>query len=378
MNIFSNNGDIDPTLWSTFGISVKENSDCIGKFGTGLKYAIAVLLREGREITIKTGGEVYSFSTSEQTIKDKTFNRVMCNDQEMPFTTHLGSGWELWQAYREIYSNCIDEGGWLGTGGDTEITADFTGVDHNDVVLSDRRCLASTEWCDVYAGESKSLFYKGMKATKLQVPSLFTYNIKHAELTEDRTFKYACETDWAILRTLMASDCDEFITGFTLHTKNHHEKSITSIPSSLICSKMASILIGNFRKDSVYLQAAVFELGVKSLGAAQYEKITPTDRQAAIIKKAMDFCERIEYPVIYPIFVSRDLGGSILALADIKTKVIYLSDRVLDQGVKQVAATLIEENIHIEKHLQDNTYEMQSYLFDQIVTMGEKLTGEIL
>jgi len=299
----------------------------------------------------------------EQTIKDKTFDRVLCNGEEMPFTTHLGHGWELWQAYREIYSNCLDEGGWLGEGGDTEIIADFTGVDHNDVVLGDRRCLVSTAWCDVYAGESNIIFYKGMKASDIPTRSLFTYNIKDADITEDRTFKYNYQIGDAILRALMAADSDEFVTGFVLNTKNYYEKDTSKCLASLTCSKMVSDIVRDFRKDNVYLQSAAFDVAIQSLGTADYEKIEPTERQAMIINKAMAFCELIEYPVKYPIFVSRDLGMSTLALADIKQKIIFLSDQVLDQGVKQVAATLIEENIHIEKKLRDNTYEMHSLFY---------------
>ncbi len=53
--IFRNKGVIDPSSITTFGVSSKENPGAIGFFGTGLKYAIAILLREGCDITIHAG-----------------------------------------------------------------------------------------------------------------------------------------------------------------------------------------------------------------------------------------------------------------------------------------------------------------------------------
>jgi len=59
-------------------------------------------------------------------------------------------------------------------------------------------------------------------------------------------------------------------------------------------------------------------------------------------------------------------------MADRLKNTIYFSERVLHQGVKQIAATYIEEYIHLAQGYNDCTYEMQTYLFDLIVSMGEK------
>lgn len=55
--IFRNKGIIDPRSITTFGVSSKDSESAIGYFGTGLKYAIAILLREGCKIDIYTGGD---------------------------------------------------------------------------------------------------------------------------------------------------------------------------------------------------------------------------------------------------------------------------------------------------------------------------------
>ena len=70
MIIFENDGLIDKRSITTFGISSKENSSAIGYFGTGLKYAIAILLRENINITIYIGNERLEFT------KEKELERI--------------------------------------------------------------------------------------------------------------------------------------------------------------------------------------------------------------------------------------------------------------------------------------------------------------
>jgi len=52
---FQNDGELDLRLMATFGCSVKETNNPIGFFGTGLKYALAVLLRTGHKVTVHLG-----------------------------------------------------------------------------------------------------------------------------------------------------------------------------------------------------------------------------------------------------------------------------------------------------------------------------------
>lgn len=55
MIVFENEGEIDPQLIMLIGVNVKASDSAIGFFGTGLKYAIACLLRWGEEIEIQSG-----------------------------------------------------------------------------------------------------------------------------------------------------------------------------------------------------------------------------------------------------------------------------------------------------------------------------------
>lgn len=51
---FLNNGEFDVSAMLTFGVSAKESDNPIGQFGTGFKYAIAIILRLGGSISVAT------------------------------------------------------------------------------------------------------------------------------------------------------------------------------------------------------------------------------------------------------------------------------------------------------------------------------------
>ncbi|WP_217468779.1 hypothetical protein, partial [Staphylococcus aureus] len=111
MIIFRNKGVIDPKSITTFGVSSKENPGAIGFFGTGLKYAIAILLREGCDITIHAGKRKLEFGIKRDRVRVDDFNVVTMNNRRLGFTTEVGKTWEVWQAFRELYCNTMDERG---------------------------------------------------------------------------------------------------------------------------------------------------------------------------------------------------------------------------------------------------------------------------
>lgn len=376
---FSNPGPLDPRLWQTFGVSIKQGDSPIGQFGTGLKYAIAVLMREGRSLRIDTGGDRYEFGVTETEFRGSPFEQITCNGATLPFTTHLGSTWELWQAYRELYSNCLDEGGDIDGGFETNIHAEIGDVKHADVFLdTTRRVLTKTPGCEVYSGRSKVLYYRGIRAGETNRESLYTYNILDAALTEDRTFAHLFQVYQRISETVLSTDNTDFAQSFLLQSKHLFEERVDFDYTSLKPGQTAVDVVNQFRKDDCYLHKGMFESVAAHLGPACYTIHDMDDRERRVLERASEFCDRIGFPIEHPVVKSNDLGKGKLGMADPSNNTIYLSGVVLSQGVKQVASTLIEENLHLTLGYQDCTYQMQSYLFDQVVTMGERLTGEVL
>ena len=113
---------LDVRALTIMGAHAKPNStNPIGYFGTGLKYAIAVLVRMGCEPVIWIGRDRFSFSRLQskfrgseiETVRMRVLRvgRTRAQHYELPFTTRYGAKWEPWMAFRELESNTRDERG---------------------------------------------------------------------------------------------------------------------------------------------------------------------------------------------------------------------------------------------------------------------------
>lgn len=242
--VFRTPGLIDLRAFTIFGVSAKPNSDSpIGFFGTGLKYAIAVLLRTNpkRNITLWRGMEKYTFRQADETFRDKDFTSLTLRrdkglffkDTELPFTLELGKTWELWMAFRELYSNTLDEdgAGYVFTDAKIQSERDMTYlvVEGDDFVqeyherektfLLDalRSRPLSGESVQVFKRASNHIYYRGLRVRDLEHPALVTYNIlSQVALTEDRTAKYDWEIDNKILQFTSQSTEDEALITTTI------------------------------------------------------------------------------------------------------------------------------------------------------------------
>lgn len=399
--VFENPGEIDLRSISTFGVSVKEGDNPIGFFGTGLKYAIAVLLRTGHDITIHAGEQTVVFGKRREEVRGQEFEFVTMaiNGGEpagIGFTTELGKQWQLWMAYREIACNCKDEGGnafrWRGfdapTGraGHTRVVVtgdDFANVHHSrhEYLLEDQPDLV-VGTLEIRRRPSTALFYRGIRVMDLQHPARFTYNeTSRLELTEDRTLKDIYTARCRLARSLLESD-DEMILREILTAKpDSFEGKIDFHWLGVKPHATFMRVMGEYVADRVTkLNTTALRVYNENAG----EMVTPkeielTRVQQISMEKALDFCSRIGFQIrgSYPIRVVESLGEGCLGLA--KDNTIYIAERVFHLGgAKQLASTLIEEYLHLRQGWEDLTRELQSFLFDKVVSLGEELAGEPL
>lgn len=231
--VFETPGLIDMRAFTVMGAHAKPNTDApIGYFGTGLKYALATILREGGEVVAFVGRDRFRFSRNPGTFRGAPLETVKMTrlkdgnsretSYELPFTTAMGKNWKPWMAYRELASNTFDEGGTIWTDGATKGVAGWYGdvswltggktrivvvcdaiadahVERDDVFLKDG--LRKGAGIQVIARPSDKLWWRGMRVLDLPEPSLFTYNILDPmELTEDRTLKWEHEARRAIAK----------------------------------------------------------------------------------------------------------------------------------------------------------------------------------
>ncbi len=217
---------LDTTALTVFGAHSKPNSASpIGYFGTGLKYAMAVLVRHGIDVHMVIDGVDFKITQKKKEFRDTELPMLRMDKRkginwrsiDLPFTTTLGKNWELWQAFRELHSNTLDEGGrtyeesyafesgrgyketiiWVDDPRYTEIykarDTIFLPEVHNE-----RQPIDSTVKLQIFDRPSTSLYYRGMRVYDFgknhegkQIRSSRTYNLcDYVELTEDRTIKH--------------------------------------------------------------------------------------------------------------------------------------------------------------------------------------------
>lgn len=234
---FTTPGLIPLEAFTTFGVNAKPNSsNPFGYFGTGLKYAVAVCLRNGCKVELIRGGTRYTFYSRLEDFRGKDFDFVRMKKHraipgtfhysKLPFTLELGKNWELWQAFRELETNTRDEGGvtqleyWddrsthVHDNRTTILVFGSKFVDEYHEMgrhfLADGKVVREDEAIQVIDRPSKSVYYRGVRIMDLKEEAEFTYNIlSTVELTEDRTAKYPFMIEQLISQYWLESEDEE-------------------------------------------------------------------------------------------------------------------------------------------------------------------------
>lgn len=251
---------------TTMGDSSKRDDDSlIGTFDSGLKYAIALLLRNDVNISINVCGQKedrgdweepfttnYEFSTyiDSDHKRDKELIQIECsniyhggssysqhNIQEptmseeyvvkTAFAKNLGFNWELWMALRELYSNMLDEKGYY-TDEDPDIEegtiicltfeedSAFNTIweerenyiiEREDCIkISDRLSLFSSPDNTLRIFKNNILVYEDEKTN-----SRFNFNIDFGEIDERRVLTALHSVSHSIVSDIASTTNEEFL-----------------------------------------------------------------------------------------------------------------------------------------------------------------------
>lgn len=385
--VFCNDGEIDMRAVKTMGLSAKDNPNAIGYFGTGLKYAIAVLLREGQKITIYSGKDEYCFEKEGIAFRGSDFEIVTMNGHELPFTTELGKNWELWQAYRELHCNCTDEFGVITAlaelpqpkEGKTVIVCEGQEIeqcysDRGTIVLDAEPMFTSAN-VEVISGSTHHLFYKNIRAADVN-HCLYTYNLKnHIDLTEDRTIKYVWMARGKIMNAVLEAHDRNFIRSVLLAPNMTFEANFNFTDTSEATatpSKEFLEVAGELHKK-VEGNPTAHEIYKKHFRAINGRRgsVKLTANQKQMLKTAQELASYLGYKDSYPVTITNDLEVNVLGLAE--SGEIYVNIRCFAKGVRTVAHALYEEYLHLEHGFDDESRAMQNFLFEKIIELGAEI-----
>ena len=408
MIIFENKGELDIRAIKTFGVNSKDNKgSAIGYFGTGLKYAIAILLRQGCTISIITGGVNYEFGVNKQKIRHDDFDIVTMNGEDLGFTTELGKNWEMWQAYRELHSNMLDENGTVTESGacmnmpnpgNTYVLVrgtDFENIyrrrDEFFLNRSKYKAKYTHPEVDIYSKthghDIGHVFYKGVRVMETRSNALFDYDHHTGlTLTEDRTIKDTWSTLYHVARLVASSQNKRLIKQMVMADELLYESRINYSLAGHGDIDTFLDVVGELRKKYK-------DIGINSSAIRLHEahrkvvEVMPgischlNSVQQSQLDKAVAFCkDTLELDIDdYRLIVCKDLGGNNqLGRANIEEGIMYISKKCFEAGTKRVAVAILEEYTHCKHEVADETVEQKWVYLEQIISLGERLDGNPL
>lgn len=371
---FSNTEPLELDFIRIMGASVKDGEDAIGYFGTGLKYAIAILLREGCEVSLMLNNIRYVFTARDTSLRGKSFRQVYMNEEKLGFTTDLGRNWHLWMAYRELYSNCKDEGGVISTTPVYEsatvfsVTSDAFALIHenrHDIFLNTMPIVEAGS-VEFHNHTTSNLFYKGVKVRDNEMTSLYTYNLKSGQsLTEDRTlasygmYKYRISdaianlSNLSILRTILTEE-------------KSWEAEIFVPLSSQASPQFIQICEEERQKGNLAKPYYAFLLKLKPEPKSYPPKV-PTGYEHHMLLEACRLCTAMGIPVELEDFVYTDqLPENLYGMFEPQSDKVYISLKALEQGNLHLAATIYEEFMHKNLSIEDYSREFQDHLLQKL------------
>lgn len=397
---FYNEGLMDERAFKAFGVSAKLDDSAIGYFGTGLKYAIAILLRNDHRVKIFIDGKEFKFGKTRVNIRNKEFEMITCNGEELPYTTELGKDWKLWQAFRELYCNAIDEKGGCTDNpeldvtepkkGKTVILVDGAGLheiykDRSEIILPDwleeYRISRPNGEIDVYNKPSKYLYYRGVRVAEFRRPALYTYNMKMSvSLTEDRTLAYQWQAHQFLALGLMNIQKKEHAYTALVARDNVMEFEadfdfIKKFNKNEISSGFNEAIEQLFNDNDPSLNPAA-RVYHKERNDLEHGVVLQPIELNVVEKKQLERAIEIGKKIFrdfdrYEIVPISEINQVVHALADKKKNRIYLTTKCFQNGTKYLLSTLIEEYAHLKTGYGDQTRELQTWLFDQIVNVTE-------
>jgi hypothetical protein len=418
---FENKGEVPVNAFKLLGASSKRNdSSKIGYFGTGLKYAIAVMLKQGIEFKVFSGEKEIKIGTRSTKFIDDVIQVMTVNGEKTSITLDAGVDWLPWYAIREIYSNTMDEDGKMTVNAPIEAKAGHTRIfidaeaaplkdifEHWNAYFSQNR---APRYKNVNGSILEKLpsfpeyivFRKGIRVYDNRKHSIFDYDLANIDINESRVAMYSWQVTERCSELLAASDVktiEKFLTLF----KNPMRAEYTEWADSFWD------MTGAYSFSEGWLEALTDKRLVPANYAGHYD-ITETtlvlpdklidklkSRFGDAINSAGDNKDKFtvinsvdKQPLqkILDVFEVAGFGWDLSEidivdfndkdlLGQAKDSRVLLSKNLFAPPHRHlVAATLLEEIAHAKTGYSDCTRSMQDYLFNTITNMAKELASK--
>lgn len=383
MLYFHNSGEIDIRGATIAGLSAKDTTSAIGEFGTGLKYAVACVLRWGGSITIHSGLSCYDFTTEALDFRGKNFSQIFMNGEPLGFTTEYGKKWEGWQVYRELYANALDEGGGVSTmpaeptPGQTLIIVNCKELVEPNI-RRDTLILPANTFYNFENSEAKvkiksaaSIFYRGVRVA--DVATALTYNfLDGITLTEDRTAKHIWAVETAVGRVIQSMTDKDMILCALTAGQEKFESRVNFDPYLDTSDAFIEVACRLYKQSPNKWSRLRSIIQKHAANLLEPTPITLSPIRQRMLDRALALIARMGLDPAQHDIVVAELGNGTLGQYFPTTGKIFLSPEVFNQGTKQVLSTLYEELVHAETGKADCNYDMQTYLFNTIVSLYEE------
>jgi hypothetical protein len=413
-----NQGEIENGALSLLGASTKEG-DQIGKFGSGFKYALAVLLRNGIRTRIFSGEREIPLEVKMELFRDKAFGVIWIDGQRTSLTTSTGPDWKARDAVREIWSNALDEGEAM-RGVSEEIIPAFN-TTTVAIEIDDEIQVMIDNWSMYFVHDEVPVWRGwGGRIIKQQVSNyyrrgvwicedrdrtgIFSYDFNEIELPESRKIKTAATMYWVSYLLSQCDDLEVFDTILRTRVPERMEWQAMHMYHPDFGSTGTKTLQKAFRREWEFVgdeknrdQISKLATGKKVYWAtgiihAVLSRILPR------IENEVDFNDTfsiIPWPIGYrdrltPVltklkkvgvdltqfdlkFVELKEPTGAIALADMKSKSCLLTAQAFESAPELLTMALVEEWTHLEHGAVDCTVGQQHVYLKLIANLINKL-----
>jgi hypothetical protein len=403
-------GEIDVNALRLMGASVK-GDDAIGEFGSGLKYAIACLLRHQVAFSVYSGTTLIPITTVREEFRGEPFDVIMIGGERTSLTTRTGPKWKQREAIRELWSNALDEGDAIKSREALQPKPGFTTINVQETpeiadmldnwgqyFLHGTPCLYTCDRGSIHRQATTNYFRKGVWICQEAKPlPLFSYNFtayNSPNLPESRLVSAAaCGTH--VARLYARCDNEEILTALLDTVADTHpgnEWNILNAYYYQLQDQFTNTLMRIFLRSYTHIGALRNKAALSSRILPEHKVLWCEDNAYAAlcdlkfprIEESLDHNpaytvkpwpigikdivdERLaflaKHSIVFPPSVTFHFAefrhGPLLAAADVKNKRCLLSEQVANVGQSKLTQALIEEWTHLAHNVADFTVEQQ-------------------